>query len=167
MKTKIVVGTIALVAVSAAALMAVPVFAKGQGHGQMGGQGDRPSFETLDTDGDGSITIVEIKARAVEKFAQQDTNGDGILTVEELTTAMLERARTHTEEKIERMISWRDTDGDGALSQAELGGGMGERMFNRLDANKDGAISEEEFEVASERGHGKKMGGHGGQHSDG
>lgn len=167
MKTKNVIASLALVGISAAALIAVPVYAGNHGQGPMGSHGERPSFDTLDADGDGSITIAELKSRSADQFGEQDINGDGILTAEELTTAITERARQNAEVKVERLIQWRDTDGDGALSQTELGGNMGERMFGRLDANNDGAISKEEYETAAKLRRGKRMGGPGNRHSDG
>lgn len=156
MKTTLLLSTAAIIAIAAAS----PSLAKDRGgpmHGEMA-----PSFETLDADSDGNITIAELRALADTRFTERDTNKDGVLSAEELTAGELERAT----KRAERMIEWRDQDGDGALSQSELGGNMGERMFARADADDDGMISEEEFDNAKSRGHrgkrgeGKRRGGH-------
>lgn len=45
-----------------------------------------------------------------------------------------------------------DTDGDGQLSAAELAAPpMQKRLFDRLDANHDGVVTEEEIAAARER----------------
>ena len=145
MKTKSVIMSASLAAIAAAALLTAPAFAQ---PGGMRGDRERPTFAELDADGDGSVTIAEMKAQATAKFAERDANGDGVLSSEELVAGMMERAA----EGAGRMIEWRDTDGDGSLSQAELGGGFGQQMFARLDADNDGSVSAEEFETAAERG---------------
>ena len=79
---KIVFGTLAATAVAALALGVAQ--ADDRGAGPMGGM-ERPTFGELDSDGDGNITIAEVKARAAARFADNDADGDGKLTVEELT----------------------------------------------------------------------------------
>jgi Ca2+-binding EF-hand superfamily protein len=150
------------VGAGALALIAVAAMAEGNGRGFKGQGHERPTFEMLDADGDGSVTVGEIKDRAAAEFAAKDGNGDGSLDADELVAAMAENAK----KRFEKMIEWRDTDGDGALSQAELGMGNGARMFERLDADEDGAISAEEFEKAAQMrgGHGGKGKGKNGRH---
>ncbi len=121
------------------------------GMGPMGGMDARPTFQDLDTDGDGSITIAEMKARSAARFAESDTDGDGKLTADELTAAMAARAAERAATAMARMIEWRDTDGDGALSQAEMSGDLGPRIFMNLDADDDGKISAEEFSAMQGR----------------
>jgi hypothetical protein len=132
-------------------MIAVPVIAQSRDHARMGVPENRPSFEELDTNSDGSVTVAEIKAHMAARFAQQDANGDGVLSSDEMVAAMAAKMAERMAQGVDRMIEWRDTDGDGALSQAEMGGGKGERMFEHADADGDGAISADEFEKAGKR----------------
>lgn len=135
------------------------------------GADSRPDFSTLDTDGNGALTLEELQAAGAARFAVADADGDGALSADELTAQMSERA----ERGVARMIDRLDENGDGLLQQAELearrGGERADRMFARADANDDGSISAEEFEAAKERGDrrggGKRGGkGHGRGHGD-
>lgn len=120
---------------------------------------DRPDFATLDADGDGQITMEELQAQGAARFADADTDGNGSLSLEELTAAAEERR----ESRIQRMLDRLDANEDGELSQEEMqaarGGDRAERMFERADANDDGTISQEEFDSAKERGRGGRNGG--------
>ena len=156
---KIVLGSLAVAAVAGLAFGVAN--ADSRGAGPMGAMGERPTFQELDSDGDGGITIAEVKARSAARFAENDTNGDGKLSAEELTAAVAARAAERAAAGMARMIEWRDSDGDGMLSQAEMADDAGSRMFMRLDANDDGTISAEEFAAMQERGRiGRFEGGH-------
>lgn len=123
--------------------------------------GERPDFSEIDANGDGALTQAEIETfmatRGQARFTEADANGDGELSREELIAARDSRA----EGRIDRMIERLDSDGNGSLSQAELEE-MRDRMqerrgdrrgmrFERLDANDDGAISEEEWTAQKSR----------------
>lgn len=116
---------------------------------------DMPTFEQLDANADGSITLAEVEAArtagAGERFAATDTNGDGALSADELIAAAGEAREGRMAERVATRIERADTNGDGVLQADEIqsrGEGRGpnvERMFDRVDANDDGAISEEEY----------------------
>lgn len=156
--------------IAAATLTATGALAFGPG--SSGGMMERPSFQTLDADGDGQITLSEIEARGTAHFAGADADGDGMLSLAELEAHTQKQAAKRAAMMLERF----DKDGDGALSVAELpkpGKGAG-RMFDHFDTDSSGGISEEEFAAASEKmkGHrmGRKMGHskwHGKGHGDG
>jgi len=148
MNRKNMIITIALGATATVLVISAGAYAKGQG---MMGQ-ERPSFTELDSDGDGSLSIAEIQARANARFAAMDSNGDGVISADENAAAMAEKAGERAEMMFTRLLEWRDSDGDGALSQQEMGNNRAERMFSRADANSDGVISAEEYEQAQERG---------------
>lgn len=161
---RIVFGSLAAAAVAGLAFGVAN--ADSRGAGPMGGMGERPSFTELDADGDGSITIAEVKARSAAHFAESDTNGDGKLSADELTAAVAARAAERAAAGMARMIEWRDTDGDGMLSEAEMSDTAGSRMFARLDANDDGVISAEEFAAMEGRGGRNQRGDRRGMHGD-
>ena len=114
-------------------------------------QRERPDFATLDTNGDGALTLEELQARGEARFAQADTDGDGALSAEELTA----QANAQTEDRVARMIERMDENGDGALQADEMkprGGGRNmDRMFDHMDADEDGVLSAEEFAAAQEK----------------
>ncbi|MEE9388847.1 MAG: EF-hand domain-containing protein [Paracoccaceae bacterium] len=153
MKRNSIMTSLALGTITAAMLATGAAYAKGQGErGQGGKGGERPSFSELDTNGDGTVTVAEMQAKAAEKFNQVDSNGDGVISAEENAAAATAKAAERAGMMFTRLLEWRDSDGDGALSQVEMGDGQAEKMFSKLDANDDGVISAEEFEQAKERG---------------
>ncbi len=114
------------------------------------GGGERASFETLDADGDGLITQAELDAQREARFAALDSDGNGQITLEEFTAS----AQMRSEERAARMFARLDADGDGALSRDVLemrGGRDGASLIERLDTDGDGAISEAEFEEMKSR----------------
>lgn len=121
---------------SAIVLITSAGFAMAQG-------GQRPTFETLDADGNGQISQAELTSFGADRFDTMDSNGDGFLSKDEILAGRAARA----ENRVDRMISRLDTDSDGKLSQTELQARpkRGE-VFSRLDKNDDGSISKDEFE---------------------
>lgn len=131
--------------------------------------GERMTFETLDTNGDGAVTQAELDALRESRFAEFDANGDGSVTLEEFTA----RAQVRSAERATAMFERLDADGDGVLSRDVLetqGRGRGDRgnIIARLDTDGDGAVSKEEFEAMKARradmreGRGHRRGGEGG-----
>ncbi|SIT12350.1 Ca2+-binding protein, EF-hand superfamily [Roseivivax lentus] len=119
-----------------------------------------PSFEMLDADADGQLTEAELAAQAAARFAERDSDGDGQLSVAEI----LAHRQAAQAERIARRIARLDQNGDGALSYAEITAWRDPAaMFDRLDADADGAVSAEEFAALEKRrggrGHGRP--GHG------
>lgn len=136
---------IALIVAGSSVIGAGAVMAKGPD-----GFGPRPSFEELDTDGDGEVTQDEMATMRARNFSAADTDGDGALSLEELRARALARA----ERRSERMLKTLDENGDGKLSAEEMPhrGGHAEH-FSRLDADGSGGISKEEFDAARKQHH--------------
>lgn len=157
MKTPILIIAIAM----GAGLTFTPAFAQ---------EREQIDFATLDTDGDGEITVADFEAAQAARFAEADTDGDGALSEAELIAQAEVREDNRAARMVARMIERVDTNDDGVLQQEELqearGDGMS-RRFDRIDADEDGAISAEEFEAADndrgDRRHGDKGRGHGGK----
>lgn len=120
-----------------------------QGGPMPGGGHDRPSFEMLDANGDGAVTVDEVKAMQAARFAEHDANGDGLLSREEMIAAIVAEATARAEKMADRVFTWQDSDGDGLISPAEMpGNGMRfGRMFHRMDADGDGRVTEDEFQA--------------------
>jgi len=132
-----------------AAMVATAGFAVAQGKG---GYGERPSFEEVDSNGDGKITQDEMQARAAARFGAADSDGDGAISRDE----MMARAMARVETRVDRMMDRMDADDDGKISQAEMqqmrGKHMG-RMIKRMDTDGDGSLSKDEFGKGHRKGH--------------
>lgn len=137
----------------------VAVVLAGSSWADRGGSSARLDFATLDADGDGQITPSEMRAGARGRFATQDTDGDGFLTAEEAASAKAARFAS----RFERMLSRRDANGDGRLSLEELhpsdeNEDRRARMFERLDTDRSGGISQEELAQMRDEMQGRKWG---------
>lgn len=160
--TKLIVGIV----VAAVSLTAVGAYAQSQskrhgfGHGMHGGgmgngmggeghkgghgmRGEQMSFEKLDADGNGQITLEEMQNLGKDRFGDMDTNQDGKISQAEMEA----HAQKRTTDRIAEMFERHDKDGDGMLSMDEMpGSDRGGRMFEHIDQDGSGSISEEEFD---------------------
>lgn len=148
--------------IAALAATALTTAATAQGRGPMAL--DRPEFAELDADGDGLLSADEMREAMTARFTAADADGNGALSADELETIIEARLAERGARMVERMLARRDADGSGDLSLEELAQGQPRQaMFDRLDADGDGAISEAEFEAhgmgEGRRGHGGDRGG--------
>lgn len=123
-----------------------------------------PTFEQLDTDKSGSVTLQDFQAYvATQASSRQDdaiaklmerAGADGKLDEAGLREG-LEALRAERREGMgEQMRDGHDHGRKGGQDRAERGserGQMGERMFSRMDANEDGSVDAAEYEAFTTR----------------
>ncbi|TCL10170.1 Ca2+-binding EF-hand superfamily protein [Shimia isoporae] len=149
MKTSYFIGGVVVAALS---VTAVGASAK---EGDRHHRGGEPmTFEQLDTNGDGFITVEEMEAHAKSRFMQLDTDGDGAISLEEMKSKFSAKEGSEGNsdrraKKLDKMFSKMDTNGDGKLTEDEMKprGDRHAKMFERMDADGDGKISQAEFDA--------------------
>ena len=107
------------------------------GEGRRGGH-HRAAFSRADANNDGNITREEFLARPNQAFDRIDANRNGIIEASERPQP---RERGEGGARRERFNP--DADGNGSISQSEHAA-MGARMFERMDANSDGRVTQDE-----------------------
>lgn len=139
-------STAKIMAVLMIGLGATTAMAAGKGEGR-----EIPTFEELDADSSGEITVEDLEAMRTERFATMDTDGDGSINEAEFVA----KAQADAQERAAAMFARLDADGDGVLSQDVLQnrsrGRNPERMISRLDTDDSGGVSAEEFEAGMEK----------------
>ncbi len=161
MASKSLIAALAL-SLGATALAAPTLLSAHDRNGRLGGMmggmmmGDGPGagfdFAAVDTDGDGKITEAELRAYHQARVSGVDTDGDNMISTEELTAKMIEGMQARAEAMAKARVEAQDANGDGKLSAEELlAPPMAGRLFLRMDADGDGAVSEDEIAEMHER----------------
>ena len=120
-----------LLALSAALLLVAPVaFAD-----------DEKKADDKKADAKGKLGALKGAMDKGKMFAAMDTDGDGKVTKEEFTKGM-EKVFDKVKEKAA------DKGGKAAGALEKLGGQIGGKLFDKLDADGDGKLTKEEFEKA-------------------
>lgn len=118
----------------------------------------RKMFERDDANKDGRLTREETRMPAAW-FERADANKDGALTLAELNDASKNpRGEKHGARGAGKHLRF-DQNGDGKVDREELRTAAKEQ-FTKLDANKDGSLTSDEFRMHGHRKH-RRGGGHG------
>jgi Ca2+-binding EF-hand superfamily protein len=125
---KLILGAILMAGVSCTALAAGPGFPRTE-----------KSFNQLDGDKDGKLSVAEIEPRSEKYLFRLDQNADGSLTKEEIE-AWLQKG---LERRRDLMLADYDADHDGTISRQELSTFVSAE-FGKADKDGDGSISLEE-----------------------
>jgi Ca2+-binding EF-hand superfamily protein len=107
-------------------------------------------LERLDANKDGRIGLDEIKPRMQRRFAMADTNGDKFVTPEEIDAELKKRM----EARRLRMFELMDTDKDGKISEVEFNQ-VAQSMFDNADSDNNGGVDLAEMK-AFKRGQWRK-----------
>ena len=114
---------------------------------------EEPTFESMDTNGDGKISPDEHTAAATRMFEKMDTNADGKVTAAEMTAAKQNltgkkpaKGEMTSAEKIKTI----DTNGDGVLTADEHQAGA-QSMFDKMDTDHDGYLTKSEMKAGHEK----------------
>lgn len=121
------------------------------------GPGGHDPMTMFDKDGNGALSLAEVRQGAEAMFAKADADKDGRLSHDEMRAHHGKMGGGHHgrggphkaggSPPGERGPMRMDTDGDGAISLAETQS-MLEGHFTRADANRDGSVTRTEMEAA-------------------
>ena len=93
-------------------------------------------FDSIDADGDGTLTQAEIDKARNDRHAVHDADGDGNLSLEEFAGLWHETTRPLTV----RVFQMLDTDGDAVVTRAEYDRPLA-GIVEWLDRDGDGGLS--------------------------
>jgi len=146
---------VSLLAIGAGAALAqtppappTPPHAAGKGPGGHHGHRAESFVELFDTNKDGKVSLDEFMAEHARLFGAADVDKDGSLSVDEFRR----RGRLIQSLGTTTIFDMLDANGDGKISQAELDAPT-KRWVGRYDANKDGALDADEL-PGRDRSHG-------------
>lgn len=126
------------------AALVLPAIAQAQVAPSQRGRAALASFNRLDHDGDGGLTLAELRGHGREKaadalFALLDADGDGRISIKELGA--------HTGALLARFDAY-DVNTDGFVTRREFPNFVDPLLVTALDRNRDGRLSLAELRPA-------------------
>lgn len=95
----------------------------------------------VDANGDGKLTLAEFQSMARERLMRADTSADGRISLEDWKARS---AATKAKGDPARMFRRIDVNNDSFIDASEIDLLL-KRRFDRIDANADGTLSQEEL----------------------
>jgi Ca2+-binding EF-hand superfamily protein len=109
-------------------------------------------LQSMDADGDGTITASEQESGSRKMFDQMDADRDGEVTASEMRASVGAASRSSDDASpagAEARIAAVDRNADGKLT-AEEHAAHAREMFGQLDGDKDGSLSQSEMQTAQD-----------------
>jgi EF hand len=107
-------------------------------------------FSDVDTDGDGRLTQDELEAKLAADFADGDANSDGYISAEEFLNWIGIEVTDETLDQATAMLNAIADDDDGHVQLADVEERIAsvDSGFDRIDADGDGTVSQDERDSA-------------------
>ncbi len=156
----LITALVAGMALTSGAIAGIGTAFAGADHGKGGWHGRDGMIEKLDTDKDGAVSKAEFEAKRAADFTAADTNKDGSVSQAELSAFHEKKAAERKAEREKRMYERLDANKDGKVTKDEFDAG---ERFDRMDKNDDGKVSGDEMKGRGKDGH---RGHHGGDKPD-
>ena len=93
------------------------------------------SLQRLDTNKDGRINRNEIMPRMAKRFTSVDANGDKVVTVAEIDALLQKRLEARRTKMLELM----DANKDGSITEVEFNR-VADSLFDKADLDHDGGV---------------------------
>jgi EF-hand domain pair len=93
------------------------------------------SLQRLDTNKDGRITRDEILPRMAKRFAIEDVNGDKVISTAEIDALLQKRLQARRTKMLELM----DANKDGNITEAEFNR-VADSLFDKADTDHNGGV---------------------------
>lgn len=151
--------TLFVVSIAAACATAVPATAPGQAETSMLDASLRMGNErggalaALDTDGDGTVTLTEVRTARAARFSELDVDGDGVLSSDEASGGLSPfegGAARSGQAGGQYAFLAADADFNGSLTQDEFVEAAIPALA-RIDTNMDSRLTSDEIEAAIEQ----------------
>lgn len=130
-----------LLATGLAALSPLAAFAQGY----QGTRDPQKMFERADLNNDGVITKAELRTSRANTAQKLDRNGDGV--IDNADAPKMRRFKQKFDDSRKDLAQGFDLNQDGVLTVDEFVNGP-TAAFDRIDANGDGAVTQEELNAA-------------------
>lgn len=143
MKTKTLLSRKTAILIAAVFAASSPLAACAQGY--QGKRDPQKMFERADLNNDGVITKDELRTSRANTAQKLDRNGDGV--IDKADAPKMRRFKQKFEENRKDLAQGFDLDQNGVVTVDEFVNGP-TTAFDRIDANGDGAVTQEELNAA-------------------